>query len=78
MIEQLRGNKEMIDKDPYCRHEARMLEKINRALGDLGLTEAEERTWLWLAGNDVSTIDSILSVVDKLKTYAYGLGRAER
>lgn len=78
MIVQSIGNREMIDKDPFCRHEARMLEKINRALGGVELTEAEERTWLWIASNDVSTVDNILSVVDKLKTYAYGLGRAER
>lgn len=78
MIEQLIGNREMIDRDAYCRHEAEMIENINRTLGGVELTEAEERTWLWIAGNDVSTVDNILSVVDKLKTYTYGLGRTER
>lgn len=67
MIERPYVHKVTKNEDPYYQHEAKMLEKINNALGDLELTEVEERTWLWLASNDESTVRNILNVVDRLR-----------
>lgn len=31
------------------------------------MTEDQEKTWVWLAGNEARTIDNIIKVIEKLK-----------
>jgi len=52
--------------DTYYSFEARMIEKMNAELGDIELTKAEERTLIWLAGWEESTIDHLVSVIEKV------------
>lgn len=52
--------------DIYYDFEARMIEKMNAVLGDVKLTKAEERTLIWLAGWEESTIDHLVSVMEKV------------
>ena len=35
------------------------LKKLNDTLGDIDMTEDQEKTWVWLAGNEARTIDNI-------------------
>ena len=51
--------------DAYYKFEARMLEKMNAMFGDVELTKSEEKTLIWLAGWEGSTVDNILSVIEK-------------
>ena len=39
----------------------------NDTLGDIDMTEDQEKTWVWLAGNEARTIDNIIKVIEKLK-----------
>lgn len=43
------------------------LKKLNDTLGDIDMTEDQEKTWVWLAGNEARTIDNIIKVIEKLK-----------
>ena len=52
--------------DSYYDFEARMIEKMNAVLGDVELTKAEEKTLIWLAGWEESTIDHLVSVIEKV------------
>lgn len=52
--------------DTYYSFEARMIEKMNVALGDVELTKAEARTLIWLAGWEECTIDHLVSVIEKV------------
>ena len=52
--------------DSFYRFEARMIEKMNAVIGDVELTKAEERTLIWLAGWEESTVDHLLSVIEKV------------
>lgn len=49
--------------DTYYDFETRMIEKMNTVLGDVELTKAEERTLIWLAGWEESTIEHLVSVM---------------
>ena len=42
------------------------LKKLNDTLGDIDMTEDQEKTWVWLAGNDDRTIDNIIDVIKKI------------
>ena len=42
-----------------------MIQKMNEVLEGVELTKAEERTLLWLAGWEESTVDNLLSVIEK-------------
>lgn len=52
--------------DTYYDFEARMIEKMNAVMGDIELTKAEEKTLIWLAGWEESTIDHLVSVIEKV------------
>ncbi|SHM99348.1 hypothetical protein SAMN02746066_04277 [Anaerosporobacter mobilis DSM 15930] len=52
--------------DSYYRFETRMIEKMNTVLGDIELTSAEEKTLIWLAGWEECTIDTLVSVIEKV------------
>ena len=52
--------------DIYYDFEARMIEKMNVVLGDVELTKAEEKTLIWLAGWEESTIDHLVAVIEKV------------
>ena len=41
--------------------------KLNDTLGDIDMTKDQEKTLVWLAGNDTRTIDNIIKVIEKLK-----------
>ena len=43
------------------------LKKLNDTLGDIDMTKDQEKTLVWLAGNDTRTIDNIIKVIEKLK-----------
>ena len=38
---------------------------MDKVLADIELTKAEERTMIWLAGWEESTVDHLLSVIEK-------------
>ncbi len=45
--------------------EGRQIQKMNKVLADVELTKAEEKTLIWLAGWEESTVDHLLSVIEK-------------
>ena len=51
----------------FYESEAKWIAEINKLVGDIELTKAEEFVLIWLAGWDDSTIRNILSVMKKLK-----------
>lgn len=50
----------------FYKAEGRKILKINEALAGVELTKAEEKTLLWLAGWEESTVDNLLSVIEKI------------
>jgi uncharacterized protein YaaQ len=38
---------------------------MNKVIGDIELTKGEEQIFIWLAGWEESTVDCILSVIEK-------------
>lgn len=51
--------------DFFYEMEGRQLQKMNKVLADVELTKAEEKTLIWLAGWEESTVDHLLSVIEK-------------
>ena len=51
--------------DFFYEMEGRQLQKMNKVLAGVELTKAEERTLIWLAGWEESTVDNLLSVIEK-------------
>ena len=51
--------------DLFYKMEGRQIQKMNRVLAGVELTKAEEKTLLWLAGWEESTVDHLLSVIEK-------------
>lgn len=49
----------------FCDEERKRVEKIHEVLGEIDLTEAEKRTLKWLAGWEESTVDNLISVIEK-------------
>ena len=49
----------------FYEMESRQIQKINKALAGVELTRAEEKTLIWLAGWEESTVDNLLSVIEK-------------
>ena len=49
----------------FYEMEGRQIRKMNKILADVELTKAEERTLIWLAGWEESTVDHLLSVIEK-------------
>lgn len=49
----------------FYETEARRIEKMNRVLNGVELTQTEEKTLVWLAGWEESTVDNLLSVIEK-------------
>ena len=45
--------------------EGRQIQKMNKVLADVELTKAEEKTLIWLAGWEESTVEHLLSVIEK-------------
>lgn len=45
--------------------EPKKLKRLNEVLGDIDLTEDEERFLIWLSGTDVWTVENFLSVLKK-------------
>ena len=43
------------------------IKMLNEELGDIELTEAEERTLIWLSSWETSTVKHVLSVMKKYK-----------
>lgn len=52
--------------DFFYEMEGRQLQKMNKVLAGVELTKAEERTLIWLAGWEESTVDHLLSVIEKV------------
>ena len=52
--------------DFFYEMEGRQLQKMNKVLAGVKLTKAEERTLIWLAGWEESTVDHLLSVIEKV------------
>ncbi len=49
--------------------------KMNKVIGNIELTKGEEQTFIWLAGWEESTVDHILSVIEKAaRKRAHGVG----
>lgn len=51
--------------DLFYEMEGRQIQKMNKVLADVELTKAEEKTLIWLAGWKESTVDNLLSVIEK-------------
>lgn len=51
--------------DYFYESERRRITKMNKVIGNIELTKGEEQTFIWLAGWEESTIDYILSVIEK-------------
>ena len=51
--------------DLFYEAEGRQIQKMNEVLADVKLTKAEERTLIWLAGWEESTVNNLLSVIEK-------------
>ena len=49
----------------FYESEARRIAELNEIFGDIELTEAEMRMLIWLAGWEESTVDNLLSVIEK-------------
>lgn len=49
----------------FYEMEGRQIRKMNEVLADVELTKAEERTLIWLAGWEESTVDNLLSIIEK-------------
>lgn len=47
-------------------YQSRQMEKILKFLRDIDLSQEEIRTLIWLAGWEESTVDALLSVMDKV------------
>lgn len=61
--------------DYFYESETRRIEKINKVIGNIELTKGEEQTFIWLAGWEESTVDHILSVIEKTaRKRAYDVG----
>ena len=51
--------------DLFYEAEGRQIQKMNKVLAGVELTKSEERTLIWLAGWEKSTVDNLLSVIEK-------------
>ena len=49
----------------FYESEARRIAELNEIFGDIELTEAEMRMLIWLAGWEESTVDYLMSVIEK-------------
>lgn len=49
----------------FYEMEGRQIQKMNKVLADVELTKAEEKTLIWLAGWEESTVGHLLSVIAK-------------
>ncbi|MFR7390326.1 MAG: hypothetical protein ACLUTU_16190 [Blautia faecis] len=52
--------------DLFYEMEGRQIRKMNKVLAGVELTKAEERTLIWLAGWEESTVEHLLSVIEKV------------
>lgn len=56
-------------------NEKHRIEKMNKVLGEVELTRMEENTLIWLAGWEESTVDNLLSIIEKVaRKRAYEVG----
>ena len=53
----------------FYEMEGRQIQKMNKVLAGVELTKAEERTLIWLAGWEESTVGNPLSVIEKQPEY---------
>ena len=51
--------------DIRYKNEARRIAVLNEIFGDVELSTEEMRTMIWLAGWEESTVDNLLSVIEK-------------
>lgn len=61
--------------DSFYEAEGRIIQKMNEVLEGVELTKAEERTLIWLAGWEESTVNNLLSVIEKaarIRVYKMG------
>ena len=56
----------MIRQSEFGNGNEKQIEKINKMLTGTELTKGEEKTLLWLAGWEESTVDNLLSVIEKI------------
>lgn len=50
----------------FYEAESRRIQKMNKVLEGVELTKAEVRTFIWLTGWEESTVDNLLSVIEKV------------
>ena len=49
----------------FYESETRRIATLNEIFGEVEVTEDEQRTLIWLAGWEESTVDNLLSVIEK-------------
>ena len=54
--------------DLFYEMEGRQIQKMNKVLARVELTKAEEKTLIWLAGWEESTVDHLMNSRDKRGT----------
>lgn len=59
----------------FYESERKRITKTNQILRDIELTKGEEQTLIWLAGWEESTVDHLLSIIEKTaRKRAYKMG----
>lgn len=56
----------MIRQSEFGNRNEKQIEKINKMLAGTELTKGEEKTLLWLSGWEESTVDNLMSVIEKI------------
>lgn len=52
--------------DAFYKGEKRRINRLNETLGEVELSRVEEKTLVWIAGWEDSTVENLLSVIEKL------------
>jgi len=65
VLKQERENRNVTENS--LDNEKKNIDMLNEALGDIELTQYEERSLLWLSGWELSTVKNIISAFKKAK-----------
>ena len=57
--------KDQNETELFYENEARRIAMLNDIFGDVGLSEAEMRTLIWLAGWTEDTVENVVSAIRK-------------
>lgn len=55
----------IIQNDPYIDGKKKNIDKLNQLLGNIELTQDENRMWLWLSELADDSLKSLMSAIEK-------------